>query len=81
MDAANDDDAGRQRLRNRLRTIWHHVRKANHRTVARAAVAAHLSYYSLVFVEAHGWYGTAGGICGIVLLIEVILGHGNNDEE
>lgn len=78
---ANDEVEAKARLPDRLRRFWHYLRNANHRNVARAAVAAHLSYYSLVFVEAHGWYGYAGGLCGIVLLVEVLIGHDDKEEK
>lgn len=76
MQAANDDSFHPHGLRARLRRYWHRLRGSNHRAVARAAVGGHLAYYSLVFVESHGFYGWAAGFCGIILVIEALLGQG-----
>lgn len=67
-------------LRQRLRMFWLHFRRANHRRVARAAIGGHLVYYSLCFVEAHGSYGYAAGFCGVLLVLEVVMG-GNDENE
>lgn len=56
------------------------IRAAEHRAVARTAVAGHLVYYALVYVESHGLYGKAALFCGVILLIEAALGGGVAEE-
>lgn len=70
----------------RIRRFWHHlrlawmrVRRREHRAVGKIAVAGHLTYYGLVFVESHGMYGKAALVCGVVLLIEVVIGGRHED--
>lgn len=59
----------------RVRIMWHTIRhRHNHRTLGRAAIAGHLTYYGLVFVESHGLYGKAALFCGVILVIEAVLG-------
>lgn len=57
-----------------LRAALRHIRHEKHKAVARMAVGAHFTYYVMVFMEAHGHYGYAAGVCGVILVIEVILG-------
>lgn len=80
---ANEDAAAggaRPPLKVRLLIVWRAVKHANHRNVARAAIGSHLVYYSLCFIEAHGTYGIAAGFCGLMLLIETILGNSSEGD-
>lgn len=66
-------------LRRNLTHALHHLRKSDHRKVGKVATASHLAYYGLVFAESHGMYGKAALVCGVILIIEVVLG-GPHDE-
>jgi len=63
-----------------LKNAWLRIRHREHKMVAKVAVVGHLSYYGLVFVESHGMYGKAALVCGVVLLVEVVLGGGHDQE-
>lgn len=70
----------------RARRFWHHIRRLlsrlrqrEHRMVGKVAIASHLSYYGLVYIESHGMYGKAALVCGIILLVEVVVGGGHEE--
>lgn len=64
----------------RVKHAWHRLRNRDHRKVARIATVSHLSYYGLVFWESHGLYGKAALICGVILVVESVLGGGSHEE-
>lgn len=64
----------REPLKVRITLFLRGVKHANHRLVARVAIGSHLVYYTLCFIEAHGSYGYAAGFCGLLLLIETLMG-------
>lgn len=68
------------RLKHRIRLVWMRIRRSEHRAVGKIAVAGHLTYYGLVFVESHGLYGKAALACGVILLVEIVIGGGHGDE-
>lgn len=66
-------------LRRNFLRAWQRIRHKEHKRVGKAAVASHLVYYGLVAVEAHGMYGKAALVCGVILLVEVVIGGSNED--
>lgn len=68
-------------LKVRVLMVWRTFKHANHRNVARAAIGGHFVYYALCFVEAHGSYGIAAGFCGVMLLIETLLGNSGEGDQ
>lgn len=58
----------------RVKHAWQHLRHRDHRRIAKAATASHLAYFGLVYVESHGLYGKAALVCGVLLVIEAVLG-------
>lgn len=59
-----------------LRTVAGKVRRVEHRALARLGFAAHLAYYGLVSVEAHGTYRYVAGGLGLLLILESMTGGG-----
>lgn len=67
-----------QSLAHRVKEHLHALGHSKHKAVARAAIASHFVYYVMVFIEAHGSYGIAAGVCGVILVVEVVLGQDKN---
>lgn len=44
-----------------------------HRTLVRTATAGHLTYYGMVFWEAHSYYGYSAGAMFIITCIGLLL--------
>jgi hypothetical protein len=40
-----------------------------HHTAHKGERPVHLAYFVLVFVEAHGFYGIAAGVCAALILL------------
>lgn len=49
--------------------------KAEHRVIGKVALGSHLSYYGLVYMEAHGTYRYAAGVVGVLMVLEALAGH------
>lgn len=64
----------------RARIIVAKIRSIEHRLLARCAICGHLTYYTLVGVEAHGNYRYAAIAVGVLLVLEAIQAHTGDAE-
>lgn len=60
--------------RTKMKVLMDALHKIEHKMVARVAAFAHLAYYGLVSVEAHGNYRYAAGAIGVILIVEAVAG-------
>lgn len=56
--------------------IWSKLAHFERKAVAKLAMYAHLSYYALVSVEAHGSYRYAAGAVLGIMVLEWVHGEG-----
>lgn len=61
----------------RLTRLIHALHNVEHKAAAKVTVGAHLAYYGLVSMEAHGHYRYAAAVVGCLMLLEAVMGNGD----